>query len=67
MEGALTRHPHIGRSARFGEPVSVPRLRVPERAVEILSVHVSAWHAPKAPVPSESTLLSYEEATRTDR
>ena len=50
----------------FRGACSVPRRRVPERAVEILSVHVSASRAPKAPVRSESTLLCDEEAARTD-
>ena len=46
----------------FEQPVPVPRQRVPQRAVEILSVHVSASCAPTAPVRSESTLLSHEGA-----
>jgi len=50
------------RAARFRT-----RRRIPERAVEILSVHVSATRTPRAPVRSESTLLADEEATRTDR
>jgi len=60
-------HPQLRQMIAFVEAVSVPRRRVPERAVEILSVHVSASRLPKAPVRTESTLLSHEEATRTDR
>jgi hypothetical protein len=44
-----------------------PRRRVLGHDVEILSVHVSASRIPKAPVRTESTLLSHEEATCTDR